>query len=207
VHPLDAVAQLAVPLALRGVQPLQPLGTLALAAQLVHRAVALAQEPLVAGARDVAQLGGRLARLRALPVERPDGVVRAPGGAPPARQGGCAGDERPDDQDRGVTLAHVDGDARDPGRDEVDGYRGGGAGGGDPARPARACRSARMHGAASLDLPSGPRHRWADSVAGRSPNLSGDAPESARRHHRGMPDVPFSPVRTGSQAPFRRDER
>jgi hypothetical protein len=146
------MAQFLVPGALGGVQALEPVGAGLLAAEVVAQSLALAKDRAVAREGDVAQLGGRLARLGPLLLERAHRGVGSAHGAAPSQQRRDADRQRAEHEDGRVPLADVDVHARDPRRENVDGDGGDGAGRDDPTRPARRCRSARLHGAASLDL-------------------------------------------------------
>ena len=199
VHALDAVAQGGVPTSLGGVEALESLGTGLLAAEVVAEAVPFADEREVAGPRDVAQLALGLRLPGALLLERAHRRVGAPDRPAPADERGRGERQRAEDQDCGVPLAHVDGDPGDEAGHDVRGDRGGGRGRADPARTAGRCRNARLHGAARLDAVRRRRQSWADSFA-----VGLEIPPPGSQE---APNVPFSPVRTGGRAPFRREER
>ena len=188
-----------VPAALGGVEALESLGTGLLAAEVVAEAVPFADEREVAGPRDVAQLALGLRLPGALLLERAHGRVGAPHRPAPADERRRGERQRAEDQDCGVPLAHVDGDPGDEAGHDVRGDRGGGRGRADPARTAGRCRNARLHGAARLDAVRRRRQSWADSFA-----VGLEIPPSGSQE---APNVPFSPVRTGGRASFRREER
>ena len=121
VHAVDAVAQGGVPAPLGGVQALETVGTGLLAAQVVAEAVAFADEREVASAGDVAQLTLGLRLAGALLLESAHGGVGTSHRAAPTHERHGDERQRAEDQDRGVALAHVDGDPGDEAGHDVRG--------------------------------------------------------------------------------------